>query len=382
MTNRRNPAALVLAGWLLTLGGSSFGQTSRPYNLNAGVDTTLKADVMLAVVHVEVPASVKAGERLTGRWIVQNVGRGPVGGTYRARLVYENRDTYRDAAQDLGLLTGDELRPGAPVERAFDVAVPADLPSGSTKLKLLVTPEGEDRPLALPMKFEGPPGLFPLGKVNVLGTAGPKKKRVVFFGDSVTQEAPLPDGYVSQLEMLGGPVAGWELIGAGVGGDRVTSLRDRADADVLIYQPHTVVVYVGVNDCGFFKWVPAVGGTEPAAYERELAALVRKFRQLNIRVVLCTPAVIGEKRPGENEMDAGLEAYVRACRAVARREECPLVDLRAAFTDYLRVHNPHNRAKGILTTDGVHLTREGNALVAKELHKVLFARKPMVGRRP
>jgi lysophospholipase L1-like esterase len=50
------------------------------------------------------------------------------------------------------------------------------------------------------------------------------------------------------------------------------------------------------------------------------------------------------------------------------------VDLRAAFTNYLRTHNPQNQPKGILTTDGVHLTREGNALVARELHKVLFTR--------
>jgi lysophospholipase L1-like esterase len=377
MTNRFKPAELVRAGLLtahllLALAGNGFGQTSRPRTLNSGVDTTRKADVMLAVVHVEVPAAVNAGARLAGRLVVQNVGRDPLSGTYRARLVYENRDTYREQMQDLGMLAGQQLPPGVPVERTFNVAVPADLPSGSTKLKLLVTPEGEDRPLVLPMKFEGPPGLFPLGKVNVLGKTGRKKKRVVFFGDSVTQEAPLPDGYVSQLESLGGPVAGWELIGAGVGGDRVTSLRDRADADVLIYGPQTVVVYVGVNDCGFFKWVPTVGGTEPATYERELAALVRKFRQQGIRVVLCTPAVIGEKRPGENEMDASLEAYVRACRAVAGQEGCPLVDLRAAFNDYLRTHNPQNQPKGILTTDGVHLTRAGNALVARELHKVLF----------
>jgi hypothetical protein len=62
---------------------------------------------------------------------------------------------------------------------------------------------------------------------------------VVFFGDSVTQ-AHLPDSYVSQLETLGGPAASWELIGAGVDDDRVMSLRDRANADVLIYQPHAV----------------------------------------------------------------------------------------------------------------------------------------------
>ena len=101
---------------------------------------------------------------------------------------------------------------------------------------------------------------------------------------------------------------------------------------------------------------------------------MRKLRQRDIRVVLCTPAVIGEKRPGENEMDASLEAYVRACRAVAGREDCSPVDLRAAFTGYLWTHNPQNQAKGTLTTDGVHLTREGNALVAREFTRFYFWR--------
>ncbi len=201
--NRCKPAGFVRAGLvtahlLLALAGNSFGQTSRPRNLNSGVDTTRQADVMLAVVHVEVPATVNAGEQLAGRLVVQNVGRESLEGTYRARLVYESRDTYREQMQDLGTLTGKQLPPGVPVEKAFSVAVPASLPSGSTKLKLIVTREGEDRPLVLPMKFEGPPGLFPLGKVNVLGKTGRKQKRVVFFGDSVTQEAPLPDGYVIQ----------------------------------------------------------------------------------------------------------------------------------------------------------------------------------------
>jgi hypothetical protein len=135
MKNRCKPAAIVGAWWLLlALGGSAFGQTARPRNLNSGADTARKADVMLAVVHLELPATVNAGERLTGQLAVQNVGSGPISGTYRARLVYENRDTYRQHLQDLGRLEGNQLLPGMPVERTFDVAVPANLPSGSTKL--------------------------------------------------------------------------------------------------------------------------------------------------------------------------------------------------------------------------------------------------------
>ena len=41
------------------------------------------------------------------------------------------------------------------------------------------------------------------------------------------------------------------------------------------------------------------------------------------------------------------------------------------FHDFSVANNPNNVAKGILTTDGVHLNEKGDALVAEELWKVL-----------
>jgi lysophospholipase L1-like esterase len=76
--------------------------------------------------------------------------------------------------------------------------------------------------------------------------------------------------------------------------------------------------------------------------------------------------VIGELTLGENKLDKHLERFAAISRRVAEEEGATLCDLRVAFIDHLSVHNPKNSAKGILTTDGVHLNSAGNVLVAQE----------------
>ncbi len=194
---------------------------------------------------------------------------------------------------------------------------------------------------------------------------------MVFFGDSITQEATMPDGYVSELEKMGGKLTDYELIGAGIGGDRVTSLWARADADVLVYKPQAIVIFVGVNDCSWFKHVPQIGGTKVETYEKVLTDLVRKFQKNNTKVIVCTPAALGEKKEGDNELDQSLNQYAQACRRVAEKNGCTLVDLRKVFMAYISKNNPENLSKGILTTDGVHLTSLGSKLVAESIYKNL-----------
>ena len=75
--------------------------------------------------------------------------------------------------------------------------------------------------------------------------------------------------------------------------------------------------------------------------------------------------MIGEQTDGSGELDAMLEEYARVTRKVSREEGVHLIDLHAAFSAYLRVHNPENAKKGILTTDGVHLNEKGNRFLGQ-----------------
>ena len=117
--------------------------------------------------------------------------------------------------------------------------------------------------------------------------------------------------------------------------------------------------------------LPEHTGTPKDRYETGLKELIAKVTASGAKVILCTPSVIGEKWDGRNQLDAQLDEYAAAGRRIARETGSRLCDLRKAFIDYLKSHNPGLKDQGILTDDGVHLIDEGNRLVAQEMLKML-----------
>ena len=191
-----------------------------------------------------------------------------------------------------------------------------------------------------------------------------KKIKVVFFGDSITEAGVKPHGFISIDDSLlnSGGTAIYELIGAGVSGNKVYDLYLRLEDDVLSKSPDIVVIWVGVNDV----WHKKMGtGTDADKFEKFYLALVKKLKAANAKVIVTTPATIGEKYDYSNEQDGDLNKYSNIIRKIAKDQQLDLVDLRAEFEVYEKANNPNNLDKGILTADGVHLNDAGNLFVAK-----------------
>lgn len=199
-----------------------------------------------------------------------------------------------------------------------------------------------------------------------------KKKKVVFFGDSITQMGVQANGYITKIGGLlkrDNQEENYELIGAGIGGNKVYDLYLRMEEDVLAKGPDLVVIYVGVNDVWHKKG--AGTGTDADKFVKFYDAIIKKLRAAGIKIVLCTPASIGEKTDYTNDMDGDLNKYSQLIRDLAQKNNFPLVDLRKALLAYNLVNNPENKELGILTTDRVHLNERGNQLVAEEMWKVI-----------
>jgi lysophospholipase L1-like esterase len=191
--------------------------------------------------------------------------------------------------------------------------------------------------------------------------------RIVFLGDSITQAGAGPGGYVTGFKQA---IAEKhkdkqvEVIGAGISGNRVPDLEKRLERDVLSKKPTVVVIYIGINDV----WHSQQGrGTPLDQFEAGLRRIVTAIQKTGARVVLCTPSVIGEKTDGSNPLDKMLEEYSSVSRQVATESKSQLLDLRKAFQEHLKQHNPQNLEKGVLTTDGVHLNAAGNQFVADQM---------------
>jgi lysophospholipase L1-like esterase len=202
-----------------------------------------------------------------------------------------------------------------------------------------------------------------------------KKTRIVFFGDSITQAGVKKGGYIDRIQTAvneKGLQNKYDLVGAGIGGNKVYDLYLRMDDDVMARKPQVVFIYVGINDVWHKK--TSGTGTDIDKYEKFYVAIIKKLQAKKIEVIVCTATVIGEKKNGANPQDADLDKYSDVIRRLATTYNCKLVDLRKLFADYEIENNSDDKESGILTTDRVHLTDAGNQLVAEEMMKALSIR--------
>lgn len=193
------------------------------------------------------------------------------------------------------------------------------------------------------------------------------KKKVIFFGDSITQMGIEPEGYITLIGdlMKNEGMESFDLLGAGIGGNKIYDLYLRIREDVISKGPDIVVIYEGVNDV----WHKSTfgTGTDPDKYEKFYRAIIMELLSSNIKVILCTPAVIGEKKDCTNQQDGDLNKYSNIIKAIAVDYDLQVCDLRSIFLNYEELHNVKNSENGVLTNDGVHLNLTGNKLVAAEI---------------
>lgn len=194
-----------------------------------------------------------------------------------------------------------------------------------------------------------------------------QKKKIIFFGDSITQAGVAPNGYITLLQqrlVKDGKDKAFDLIGAGIGGNKIYDLYLRLEDDVLSKKPDLVFIYVGINDVWHKRSFGT--GTDPDKFEKFYNKIIDKIQSTGAKVVICTPTVVGEKKGYVNELDGDLNKYSEIVRQIAKNKKIELIDLHKNIIDYINTHNPENKSSGILTTDGVHMNDEGNRFLAEQ----------------
>jgi lysophospholipase L1-like esterase len=195
--------------------------------------------------------------------------------------------------------------------------------------------------------------------------------RILFFGDSLTylagKEEPknhVTKGYVRIVkEALDAKHKdkNIEVDWVATGGHTVPDLLKRLDKDVLTKKPTIVVIQIGCNDA---RRIPA------ETFKSGLEELIGRLQKANIQVVQCSLTSVGEKHDGTNKDDAKLDQFAEIQRQVARAMKVPLNDLRRAFVEHWKKHNPENKGSGILTYDGNHFNDAGHRFVAEQMLKM------------
>ena len=219
----------------------------------------------------------------------------------------------------------------------------------------------------------------------IMITSCTNSTKVVFLGDSITQQAENSEGegtykgFITSLrENVSKEV---ELINKGIGGNKVSDLLLRYNDDVLKLKPNIVFIYIGINDVWHkYDWGT---GSDIDIYEKGLRKIITDIKAVGAKIILCTPTVIGENS-GEFKlnnnfkdidtmeiMNKDLDAFSDDVRNLSSEFNTELLDLRKKFKKYISENNDQNMPKGVLTSDGVHLNNKGNKLIADEMIKFL-----------
>ena len=198
------------------------------------------------------------------------------------------------------------------------------------------------------------------------------KKKIVFFGDSITELGVNKGGYIDLLNnriVNNGQTNQFELLGAGIGGNKIYDLYLRLEKDVLNKNPNVVVIWIGVNDVWHKSLMGT--GTDYDKFGLFYDAVVQKIQAKGAKVILVTPAVIGERNDHSNPQDGDLNLYANWIRQYASQKNIALVDFRKLFLEYSVKNNLKQLDKGFLTYDRVHLNDAGNQLVANAIWEVI-----------
>jgi lysophospholipase L1-like esterase len=172
------------------------------------------------------------------------------------------------------------------------------------------------------------------------------QQRVVFLGDSIT------DGWGRKPGTSFFP--GKSYVNRGISGQTTPQMLVRFEQDVVHLHPEVVVILAGTNDVA-----GNTGPETPAMIEDNFRAMTDIARRNGIRVVLAsiTPAARYPWRPGVEsvpeirELNGWLRQY-------AAQQHLVYLDYYSAMAD------PDGAMKPGLSSDGVHPTQAGYAVMA------------------
>ncbi len=208
-------------------------------------------------------------------------------------------------------------------------------------------------------------------------------QRIVMLGDSITQVGDGPDGYVGIVRnTLKGdyPDHPIEVINAGISGQKAPDMHARFQRDVLDKHPQIVMISVGVNDVWHDfrtpQWTARVPtgdsgrGVKLPIYNKEVEAMVAEAQAAGTRVIILSPTLVYEDlNCAENKR---LMEYARAERQIADTHHATFVDLNRTFRDVVaKYQQAAGKRSLLLTVDGVHMNKAGNALMADCVLKAL-----------
>lgn len=211
-------------------------------------------------------------------------------------------------------------------------------------------------------------------------------EKIAFMGDSITQSGNRKNGYVTLvMDALNREGLKVTHVPAGVSGNRSPDMLARLDKAVISKEPDWMLLSCGVNDVWHFTLQlgnRTFTGVPLDDYKKNIREIISKAEEADIKVVVLTSTMIGEDP--EKDTNKKLEPYNAFLRALAMEKGLPLADLNKDMQAALKeIPDSEGKAKMFgepgyqrnlknkLTTDGCHMNKLGNIMMAKGVLRTL-----------
>ncbi len=152
-------------------------------------------------------------------------------------------------------------------------------------------------------------------------------------------------------------------------GSNLQSLIDSVEKEVLKKKPNLVLVTCTIADVYDVKKKTMLDGFDVGVYVKNMESLIASLRSAGLSVALATPSVAGENI--SSEANSALDKIAEHIRAYCEKESIACCDFRKLTIKHLTANNPDKKHKGILTKDGVQISKDGAVILAPALRKCL-----------
>jgi lysophospholipase L1-like esterase len=172
-------------------------------------------------------------------------------------------------------------------------------------------------------------------------------------------------------------------IPAGISGHKSNDMLGRLDNDVISKSPQWMLLSCGVNDVWHFQLrlgKNTFTGVPLEDYKKNITAIIEKAQSANIKVMILTSTMIGEDP--ERELNKNMIPYNDFLRQIAKEKKCLLADLNVDMQEAIKkIPDEKGPAKMFgergykrdiknkLTSDGCHMNKLGNIMMAKGILK-------------
>lgn len=202
--------------------------------------------------------------------------------------------------------------------------------------------------------------------------------KMLFIGDSITDcgrrgnDAPLGAGYVrtfTELVTARWPDRNITWINKGIGGNKVSDLRERWRDDVLVHKPDRLSVKIGINDL-HSSLGGGPGAVHPEGFETLYDECLKLAHdELGCPIVLLSPFYISTDTSGQTHRSRVLELlpqYIEVVERMSDKYGTLMVPLHDVFQDQLA-----HRDAETFCPEPVHPNHTGHTIIAENLLEVL-----------